>query len=204
MIACYRSHYKCILEKIQDEITKKKARLLAEFVFWSHTVELSALCGVTYVSNRENYRKSMFPILILLQWIVFELFGFFLFCCSSSRKNFHHIHDLLAVPHVSHNKTVQFNKTHRPANARRTNVHQMEEATVRIIYPKHNRFINILFQTSFLLSWYGIQLVCAEWVLYRLFEYGISLYNYAGFSQRTLHYWQGIKQVKKWLGFGFL
>ncbi|KAG4080046.1 hypothetical protein HA402_006358 [Bradysia odoriphaga] len=55
LIACYRSHYNCILDKIQDEIIKKKARLLATIVFWSHTIELSALCGVTYVSNRENY-----------------------------------------------------------------------------------------------------------------------------------------------------
>lgn len=57
LIACYRSHYNGILEKIQDEIIKKRARLLATVVFWSHTIELSALCGVTYVSNRENYRK---------------------------------------------------------------------------------------------------------------------------------------------------
>ncbi|KAJ6640299.1 Post-GPI attachment to proteins factor 2-like, partial [Pseudolycoriella hygida] len=59
LIACYRSHYNSILEKIQDEIIKKKARLLSTLVFWFHTVELSALCGVTYVSNRENYRNIL-------------------------------------------------------------------------------------------------------------------------------------------------
>lgn len=64
LIACYRSHYKCIVEKIQDEITKKKAQLLASLVFWFHTVELSALCGVTYVSNRENYRMLAFIIIV--------------------------------------------------------------------------------------------------------------------------------------------
>lgn len=34
-------------------------KLLVSSCYWFNVVELTSLCGVTYISNRENYRKSI-------------------------------------------------------------------------------------------------------------------------------------------------
>src|SRR5690349_16704407 len=44
-----------VLSKITDQAQLVKARRLASAVHWLNLVEISALAGVTYVSNKENY-----------------------------------------------------------------------------------------------------------------------------------------------------
>lgn len=39
--------------------------------FWMNIVEVCALCGVTYVSNRENYRKSWITLIMYLLTCLF-------------------------------------------------------------------------------------------------------------------------------------
>lgn len=57
--ACYRNHYTNLLrEQIVTHSTNphhRTANFLVQLVFALHVIEVSALCGVTYVSNRENY-----------------------------------------------------------------------------------------------------------------------------------------------------
>lgn len=40
-------------------------RSLVSTVFWLHMIEVGTLCGVTYVSNRENYRKLLIVIVFV-------------------------------------------------------------------------------------------------------------------------------------------
>lgn len=54
--AVYRSYYLSLLDNITDSKIAQKAHRLITLVYWLHFIEISALCGVTYVSNRENYR----------------------------------------------------------------------------------------------------------------------------------------------------
>lgn len=59
--ACYRSRYTYLLARQTDIVAQAAGAKLINIVFWLHIVEISALCGVTYVSNRENYREFRPP-----------------------------------------------------------------------------------------------------------------------------------------------
>ncbi|XP_055371290.1 post-GPI attachment to proteins factor 2-like [Condylostylus longicornis] len=52
----YRNYYRnyLLMHDLTDDVFKR-AKLLINLVFWLHMVEVIALGGVTYVSNRENY-----------------------------------------------------------------------------------------------------------------------------------------------------
>lgn len=53
----YRNYYRALLGDLTDQKLIKKGGCLIEMVYWLNLIEISSLCGVTYVSNRENYRK---------------------------------------------------------------------------------------------------------------------------------------------------
>lgn len=64
--AAYHNQYTAVLNKRRAAAAATDAngdgRLrrtsgLISVVFWLHIIEVAALCGVTYVSNRENYRE---------------------------------------------------------------------------------------------------------------------------------------------------
>lgn len=46
-----------VLSKITDRSQLMRATRLASAVHWLNLIEISALAGVTYVSNKENYRE---------------------------------------------------------------------------------------------------------------------------------------------------
>ncbi|KAK7874484.1 hypothetical protein R5R35_001569 [Gryllus longicercus] len=50
----YRSYYRQLLS-LSKHATDAKAIRLLDVCFWLNVVEIAALCGVTYISNRENY-----------------------------------------------------------------------------------------------------------------------------------------------------
>lgn len=54
---CYKSYYDNMLNHVKDSFLQNKGRLLMNVAFWLHLVEITSLCGVTYISNRENYSK---------------------------------------------------------------------------------------------------------------------------------------------------
>lgn len=54
---CYKSYYVYLLQCIKDSVVHAKATWLMNLAFWLHIIEITSLCGVTYVSNRENYSK---------------------------------------------------------------------------------------------------------------------------------------------------
>lgn len=58
--AVYRNYYRCLWTKHMsdnDSRDSRKVKTLTSVVFALNLIEIGSLCGVTYVSNRENYRK---------------------------------------------------------------------------------------------------------------------------------------------------
>lgn len=51
----YLKHH--VLSKIQDQTQHAQATRLATVVHYLNLVEIAALAGVTYISNKENYRE---------------------------------------------------------------------------------------------------------------------------------------------------
>ncbi|XP_058127086.1 post-GPI attachment to proteins factor 2-like [Anopheles ziemanni] len=51
----YRNWYRAMVDSISDPERARKACRMINVVYWLNLVEISALCGVTYISNKENY-----------------------------------------------------------------------------------------------------------------------------------------------------
>uniref|UniRef100_A0AAG5DVU9 CWH43-like N-terminal domain-containing protein n=2 Tax=Anopheles atroparvus TaxID=41427 RepID=A0AAG5DVU9_ANOAO len=51
----YRNWYRAMVDSMNDPERAKKACRMINVVYWLNLVEISALCGVTYISNKENY-----------------------------------------------------------------------------------------------------------------------------------------------------
>ncbi|XP_055585999.1 post-GPI attachment to proteins factor 2-like [Uranotaenia lowii] len=51
----YKNYYRVLINELIDPLTMKKATRLLNIVYVLSLVEISALCGVTYISNKENY-----------------------------------------------------------------------------------------------------------------------------------------------------
>lgn len=56
--AVYRNYYRTLNAQFVPESAQGTIGRFIKVVFALHVVEISALCCVTYVSNRENYRKN--------------------------------------------------------------------------------------------------------------------------------------------------
>lgn len=54
---CYKSYYEHMLCHVKNPTVHSKGTLYMKLAFWLHLVEITSLCGVTYISNRENYGK---------------------------------------------------------------------------------------------------------------------------------------------------
>lgn len=57
---CYKSYYEHMLRHITDVAVHSKGTLYMKLAFWLHCIEITSLCGVTYISNRENYSKPIY------------------------------------------------------------------------------------------------------------------------------------------------
>ncbi|KXJ74223.1 hypothetical protein RP20_CCG014131 [Aedes albopictus] len=55
----YKNYYRALIRELSDLVRIKKATNLLRIVHGLNIVEISALCCVTYVSNKENYRKYL-------------------------------------------------------------------------------------------------------------------------------------------------
>ncbi|XP_058833448.1 post-GPI attachment to proteins factor 2-like [Topomyia yanbarensis] len=51
----YNNYYRMLINELNDPVRKKRASRLLNVVYCLNLVEISALCGVTYISNKENY-----------------------------------------------------------------------------------------------------------------------------------------------------
>lgn len=56
LASVYYSHYVRKEKFVKDE-SKSLYQSLINFNYWFHVTEIMALVGVTYISNKENYRK---------------------------------------------------------------------------------------------------------------------------------------------------
>lgn len=52
---CYKSYYEHMLSHVKNQVVHSKGTWYMNLAFWLHIVEITSLCGVTYISNRENY-----------------------------------------------------------------------------------------------------------------------------------------------------
>ena len=84
----YHHFYLTMAAKV--ETAKRKNFIFHVWLaFALNLIEQAALIGVTYVSNRENYRKFKHSLRQKKNVICFSIY-------SNSRENIHHIHDQLA------------------------------------------------------------------------------------------------------------
>ncbi|XP_075234556.1 post-GPI attachment to proteins factor 2-like [Lycorma delicatula] len=62
----YRSYYSSLLELLPTSIMQYASKLLL-LCYWLNLIEIGALCGVTYISNKENYpiHEKIFIIFML-------------------------------------------------------------------------------------------------------------------------------------------
>lgn len=126
---CYKSYYEHMLCHVKNPTVHSKGTLYMKLAFWLHLVEITSLCGVTYISNRENYSKcfdinSLFGdlhyycyydltlkfILVLCLIVHFSFLFFFLFLffpfCSPTRASVHCVYAVLVVPYADRYKAV--------------------------------------------------------------------------------------------------
>lgn len=61
----YHTYYLSLLPTIAPAEQPRFQRLL-RICYWLNITEISSLCGVTYISNRENYRKLLLLLYIEL------------------------------------------------------------------------------------------------------------------------------------------
>ncbi|XP_037921043.1 post-GPI attachment to proteins factor 2-like isoform X2 [Hermetia illucens] len=53
--AVYRNYYRTLMVNVKTMKDINLGNFLINLVFWLNIIEISSLCGVTYISNRENY-----------------------------------------------------------------------------------------------------------------------------------------------------
>lgn len=51
----YYSYYKQIIMTIKDPSKRSSGQKLLNICYWLNVLEVASLCGVTYISNKENY-----------------------------------------------------------------------------------------------------------------------------------------------------
>lgn len=95
---CYKSYYEHMLSHVENLPVYNKAKMLMNFAFWLHVVEITSLCGVTYISNRENY--SEYRTQTPNKSMKYKKYSNFpVFCFSSTRTSIHRIHGMFPVSH---------------------------------------------------------------------------------------------------------
>lgn len=73
LASVYYSYYNRLIKNVKDE-SKSLYQSVITFNYWFHVTEIMALVGVTYISNKENYRKYynllMFPFICSNSYII--------------------------------------------------------------------------------------------------------------------------------------
>lgn len=73
LASVYYSHYLRKSKNVQAE-SKSFYKNIVTLNYWFHVTEIMALVGVTYISNKENYRKykfSSYTIISILSFILY-------------------------------------------------------------------------------------------------------------------------------------
>lgn len=55
--AVYKAYHENSINPAAESKLQAAARKWLTLTFWLDIIEIGSLCGVTYISNRENYRK---------------------------------------------------------------------------------------------------------------------------------------------------
>lgn len=155
----YRSYYNYILAqatsdtviKASDVVTAKR---LIHVCFWLSITEISALLGVTYISNRENYRKWYLTTNTRLLWLTAKpLLRISL--SSNSRKNFYCLHDVFSSLYDLYHKVIAYFVATRPTIDNRRGLIEMEKNFLLHFNQQHHRVANLLCQAQILVPWHG-------------------------------------------------
>lgn len=78
-------YYNYFISQMSKVVDKSTSYILINLCYWLNLIEIAAICGVTYISNRENYRTSSnlsycyILIYCILSTITFTFFSFLLF-----------------------------------------------------------------------------------------------------------------------------
>lgn len=126
---CYKKYYEQMLCHVKNPVVHSKGSLYMNLAFWLHIVEVTSLCGVTYISNRENYSEYSnsfmffcfyFLFLFLFRWILLPPSPFVIQCgslytswffgslffYSSARTSVYRVYGVLAMSYADRHKTV--------------------------------------------------------------------------------------------------
>lgn len=124
----YRNYYRSIVAQFVPVLAKNQPRinLLMKTVFALHLIEIFALCCVSYVSNRENYRKWN---LIARKRILIP----FVFLFSCPREILHLFHDNVSTAHAADNSFSAVLKPPQTSHRRTPAIVVVEEDVVHCL-----------------------------------------------------------------------
>ncbi|XP_056643583.1 post-GPI attachment to proteins factor 2-like [Diorhabda sublineata] len=72
--AVYRAYHLTLINPLAQNEVQLKAQFWLNMAFWTNVIETGALCGVTYISNRENYAiHEKFFIIFMVSSLVHML-----------------------------------------------------------------------------------------------------------------------------------
>lgn len=181
-----------VSSKMQDQNQLIRANQLAKIVHYLNLIEICALAGVTYVSNKENYRElksaklwykhhprkrkkeQNFPFsaslpnsiraLLLIDLNPFSVHSY-------AWENIYRFHDHVADFNAGLFETPQ-DAVKRPGESSGATLDLLQKNVLRFVNCQHNWTNCLLSQASFAVPRFGLQLVCSLRVSHRLFEYG--------------------------------
>lgn len=94
-------YYNYFINQVSKAADRSTCYILINLCYWLNLIEIAAICGVTYISNRENYRTYKF-ILFLFYLLFFNKNHSHVLSISRAREDLHFVHAQLVVVHDRH------------------------------------------------------------------------------------------------------
>jgi len=145
-------YYNYFINQMAKVVDKSTSYILINLCYWLNLIEIAAICGVTYISNRENYRA--YPSLLSC-WINNPLYFNhpYVLSFSRAREDLHFVHAQLVAVHDRHDQDIQHGAHNHDGTSASVIYHQ--ENTIRCLYHVDVYVDNLLYQTSILLPRLG-------------------------------------------------
>jgi len=92
-------YYNYFINQVSKVADKSTCYILINLCYWLNLIEIAAICGVTYISNRENYRAYPSLFLLLFNLLSFNNNDLYILSFSRAREDLHFVHAQLIVVH---------------------------------------------------------------------------------------------------------
>lgn len=92
-------YYNYFINQMSKAADKSTTYILINLCYWLNLIEIAAICGVTYISNRENYRGYPSLFLLLFNLLSFNKNHPYVLSFSRAWEDLHFVHAQLIVVH---------------------------------------------------------------------------------------------------------